>query len=174
MEVWGCWFGRVKEEEGEGVEMLQGEMIRIWGFCQILPEAKSVFIQMYNLFFLIYLLSSRRGEEKCAKVPRSHWKRERRVIYRGETTLNLYLHAAWDRFHGYLSHPRRMFSRFFTPLPFGCSPPPSPPAFSPPPRSRSPSLLSSSFPACFRKKKRDKVWNNMIIIKSSHVAKGTI
>lgn len=117
---------------------------------------------MYNFFFLFihffYL-----PEEVKRNVQKFHvltekesiekGKKKRRVIYRGETTLNLYLHAARDRFHGYLSHSRRIFRRFFTPLLFGCSPPPSPPAFSPPLRSRSPSLPSSSFLACFKEQK---------------------
>lgn len=34
----------------------------------------------------------------------------KRVIYRGGMTLNLYLRAARDRFHGYLSHSRWMFA----------------------------------------------------------------
>lgn len=42
--------------------------------------------------------------------------------------------------------------RFFTPRLFGCSPPPSPPASSPPLKSRPPSRPSSSCLACLKKR----------------------
>lgn len=88
-----------------------------------------------------------RGEEKCAKVPRSHWKGKIKnvllIFLHNFLRQTLYVHGGNVLL--YLSHRRC----FFTPQLFGCFPPLSPPAFSPPRRTRTPSRRSSSFLACF-------------------------
>lgn len=75
-------------------------------FCKILPEAKSVFIPIYNFS------PKNRGEEKCAKVPCSHWKEniERKCYLKENDFVNLYLYIDWKCLVVYLSHSQRMFA----------------------------------------------------------------
>lgn len=81
-------------------------------FSKILPEAKSVFIPMYNCCCCFFNFPKNRGEEKCAKVPCSHWKEkiERKCYLTENDFINLYLHTEWKRSVVYLSHSQRMFA----------------------------------------------------------------
>lgn len=77
----GLKFEGLDRGVGEGLDMPGRDGGVGWGgvdtgFSKILPEAKSIFIQMYNCFVFKFLSPKIRGEEKCAKVPRSHWKRQ--------------------------------------------------------------------------------------------------
>lgn len=138
--------------------MHQGEMVGRFldmGFSKILPEAKSVFIQMYNFF--IYLFICYLPEEVKRNVQKFHVLTEKENIekksylQRGNDSKSLFTRSSgpfpWLPF----TFPADV-CRFFTPRLFGCSPPPSPPASSPPLKSRPPSRPSSSCLACLKKR----------------------
>lgn len=77
------------------------------GFSKILPEAKSVFIQMYNCFvFKFYLpkLEVKRNVQKSHVLTGRDRIEENGVIYGGEMMVDLYLCTDRKCLHGYLSH----------------------------------------------------------------------
>lgn len=123
------------------------DMLFLFVFSKILPETKSKRSSSQCTLFPPPSLPKDRGEEKCAKVPRSHWKGKIKnvllIFLHNFLRQTLYVHGGNVLL--YLSHRRC----FFTPQLFGCFPPLSPPAFSPPRRTRTPSRRSSSFLACF-------------------------
>lgn len=126
--------GTLRGERGWGLDMR---------FHQILPEAKS----SSRCTNVVVWIPKVWGEEKCAKVPFSHWG-ERGKCYFKKKTLQLYSDPESECLTSVpFTFPKDVCS-VLTPQLFGYSPPPFPPASSPPRTSRSPFRLSSSFLAC--------------------------
>lgn len=123
----------------------------IWS--KILPEAKSVSSQCTTVvFFFLFLFSPKtevkRNVQKFRVLTGKERLTEESVIRRTDGgTLFSFIHTVHRDVSLPFTFPQGDCC-FFTPRLFGCSPP----GFSSHQKSRSPSPLSSSFPACSEQK----------------------
>lgn len=84
------------------------------------PKIQTVFIPMYTRFCFLFFFPKDRGEEKCAKVPCSHWEENvkwkcylKKKKKKSMTSL-IFIHAfKWKCFVFYLSHSQRMVALSF-------------------------------------------------------------
>lgn len=173
----GCKFRGCRFEGGRGWRWFRGGgdgSVSGYGVLvkfSLKPNPSSSKCTIFFYLFICHLPEEvKRNVQKFHVLTEKESIEERKresYLPKGGTTLNLYLHAARDRFHGYLSHSRRMFSRFFYTSAFWLfSSTFSSSFFS---SSEEPFSFSPVFqlPCLFQKgkkklKKKDEMWNRMI------------